>query len=612
VYFLLAVGLFFNILNPKSRFQKLARSVNKELDGAKKVATALFVAIGIVLSPQGAEATPGPEEQLSFLKSFDKTHANHFGTLLVQGADGRIKPVDTIAHDVFNKVYRKAEYKGISPNQAVLGMMSSPTQWQTQPMIKLHHKELKKILAIDPDATHAAFNDFFEQSGDFAYKLARHAEIANRKKPAERNLFDKDVLKVDERLNVCYMVYTGEIFRIIPKIGDPENTWYSPKTSISQFPPQESAEVRALLVGYFDAIAKGLSENDWAEADSAVDRIKAYQQQYGANVMPAAGRVNMEIAFNEFQIFQKLTPVYLLSGFALLVFIFIKLAIPGLGITWAMRIAYAINLLAFTAHTSGLGIRWYISEHAPWSNSYESMIYIAWALSLSGIVFSRRSPISLSLTSILAGITLFVAHLSWMDPQITTLVPVLKSYWLTIHVSVITASYGFLGLCALLGMFTLILLLIRNPKRNDARSQEIDANIKEASKINEMAMILGLSLLIVGNFLGGVWANESWGRYWGWDAKETWTLVSILVYAVIIHFRFVPSLNSQYAFAVASMFAYWAIIMTYFGVNFYLSGMHSYAAGDPVPIPTFVPVIAAVMALLSIVAYFKRANAKPL
>jgi len=199
-----------------------------------------------------------------------------------------------------------------------------------------------------------------------------------------------------------------------------------------------------------------------------------------------------------------------------------------------------------------------------------------------------------------------------MDPQITTLVPVLKSYWLTIHVSVITASYGFLGLCSLLGIFTLLLLILRNPNRQDERSKEVDANIKEAIRINEMAMILGLSLLIVGNFLGGIWANESWGRYWGWDAKETWTLVSILVYATIIHFRFVPKLNSQYAFAVASMFAYWVIIMTYFGVNFYLSGMHSYAAGDPVPIPSFVPAIAAGMAVLAIIGFFRRKNSKSL
>ena len=182
---------------------------------------------------------------------------------------------------------------------------------------------------------------------------------------------------------------------------------------------------------------------------------------------------------------------------------------------------------------------------------------------------------------------LFVAHLSWIDPQITNLQPVLRSYWLTIHVSVITASYGFLGLCSLLGIFTLLLFALQGKSENT----RLSTNILEATRINEMAMILGLCLLTFGNFLGGVWANESWGRYWGWDSKETWALISILVYAAVLHMRFVKCLNSQLTFAVASMFAYWVIVFTYFGVNFYLTGMHSYAAGDAVQVPAFVYVI---------------------
>ena len=275
---------------------------------------------------------------------------------------------------------------------------------------------------------------------------------------------------------------------------------------------------------------------------------------------------------------------------------------PKISIKWLFNVVYGVNILAFLLHTFGIGVRWYVAEHAPWSNAYESMIYIAWALSLSGIVFSRQSPIAMALTSILTGITLFVAHLSWMDPQITTLVPVLQSYWLTIHVSVITASYGFLGLCALLGFFVLVLFIVRG--KND--NSEISRNILEATRINEMSMILGLSLLTMGNFLGGVWANESWGRYWGWDSKETWALVSILIYAAVLHVRFIPKFNNQFAFAVFSMFAYWSIIMTYFGVNFYLSGMHSYAAGDPVPVPDFVWISMLVMAIAAIAAYFRR------
>ena len=275
---------------------------------------------------------------------------------------------------------------------------------------------------------------------------------------------------------------------------------------------------------------------------------------------------------------------------------------PRVGINLIFKIAYWVNILAFIAHTIGMGLRWYIAEHAPWTDGYESLVFIAWCLAFSGTMFARSSAISLALTSILAGVTLFVAHLSWLDPQITNLVPVLKSYWLTIHVSVITASYGFLGLCSLLGLFTLVLFALQGKNEN----KELTRNIIEATRINEMAMILGLSLLVVGNFLGGVWANESWGRYWGWDSKETWALVSILVYAAVVHMRFIPKVNSQYAFAVASMFAYSAIIMTYFGVNFYLVGMHSYAAGDAVPVPNFVWIALVVMVVISLLAYRKR------
>ena len=277
-------------------------------------------------------------------------------------------------------------------------------------------------------------------------------------------------------------------------------------------------------------------------------------------------------------------------------------ALCGKRFTLAQKILFAAFSTSFAAHSLALALRWYVAAHAPWSDSYESMIYIGWSAALAGIIFFRKSLLTLSASCLLASIVMLVAHMSFVNPQITNLVPVLKSYWLSIHVSVITASYGFLGLCSLLGMFTLVLFALQGGKEH----KEISRNILEATRINEMAMILGLSLLTMGNFLGGVWANESWGRYWGWDSKETWALVSILVYAAVLHIRFIPKLNSQYAFAVTSMFAYWSIIMTYFGVNFYLSGMHSYAAGEPIPVPTFVWVGALLMVLIAILAYFRK------
>jgi len=607
-YILLSLGMFLNLLNPKSRFRKISNMIQKDMVKIKSVVVAFLMVFGLLHVNQ----LQANESAFNYLKKYDKNHAEKFGEILVQSADGRIKPIDTISTEVLNKVYRKSTYRGLSANQVILSMMASPGEWQVQPMIHVFHPELKKILGMDKNEKKATFNDFFEKDGKYAYKLQKYAEEANRKKPANRSKLDKDVIKVDERVNIVYYVYTGEIFKMIPKIGDPNNKWYSPKSAISMFPKSESDDVRSLLAGYFDALSIGMEEGQWAEANKAVDKIMSYQEQYASDIMPSPSRISAEKFFNKAGIFQKLTPFYLISGLILLFSIFAKMIKPSISLKWVTKIVFGVTILAFIMHTFGLGLRWYIAQHAPWSDGYESMIYIAWAVALAGLFFSKQSVVSLALTSILAGVTLFVAHLSWMDPQITTLVPVLKSYWLNIHVSVITASYGFLGLCGLLGFFTLILFAIKSKDKKTKKNEEIDRNIVEATRINEMAMILGLSLLTVGNFLGGVWANESWGRYWGWDPKETWALVSILIYAAIVHFRFVKGLNTQFAFAVASTIAFASIIMTYFGVNFYLSGMHSYASGDPVPIPTFVYYTVAIVLAVIGLAYRNRNLSKTL
>jgi cytochrome c-type biogenesis protein CcsB len=607
-YILLSLGMFLNLLNPTRRFRKISSMIQKDMVKIKSVVVAFLMVFGLLHVNQ-LQANEGA---FNYLKKYDKNHAEKFGEILVQSADGRIKPIDTISTEVLNKVYRKSTYRGLSANQVLLSMMASPAEWQAQPMVHVFHPELKKILGMDKNEKKATFNDFFEKDGNYAYKLQKYAEEANRKKPANRNKLDKDVIKVDERVNIVYFVYTGDIFKMVPKIGDPNNKWYSPKSAISMFPKSESDDVRSLLAGYFDALSIGMEEGQWEEANKAVDRIMSYQEQYASDIMPSPSRISAEKFFNKAGIFQKLTPFYLISGLILLFSIFAKMIKPSISLKWVTKIVFGVTILAFIMHTFGLGLRWYIAQHAPWSDGYESMIYIAWAVALAGLFFSKQSVVSLALTSILAGVTLFVAHLSWMDPQITTLVPVLKSYWLNIHVSVITASYGFLGLCGLLGFFTLILFAIKSKDKKTKKNEEIDRNIVEATRINEMAMILGLSLLTVGNFLGGVWANESWGRYWGWDPKETWALVSILIYAAIVHFRFVKGLNTQFAFAVASTVAFASIIMTYFGVNFYLSGMHSYASGDPVPIPTFVYYTVAIVLAVIGLAYRNRNLSKTL
>ncbi|EAI1790772.1 cytochrome C biogenesis protein [Campylobacter jejuni] len=598
-YFLLCLGMFMNFLNPHSRFRTLARLINK--DTLKHTSVIIF----ILLLSFGSEKTFA-QDLNSTLPVVNTNHAKALATLIVQkSADGRMVPFDTLSREILEKIHQSDSYKGQNSNAVMLSMLVDVNKWQMEPFILMPQNQavrdaIANILEI-PSAKYISYKDFFDENN--RYKLQKYVENANRKNPNARGVFDKEIIKLDERANVVNLVFSGELFKFIPVQNNLNNVWLAPFSAVTTLKGDEGHIVWALIQNYFSAVENAFKDGNWTRADEGLKFIKEYQEKIGYKVMPSKTKVEMEIFSNKAEIFVKLAPVYLIAGFLLLILVFFKMVIPNLKISFIFKVVYVLNVLAFVIHTLGLGLRAYLSGHAPWSNGYESMVYIAWALSLSGIFFSRKSPIVLSLTSILSGVVLMVAHLSEMNPQITNLVPVLNSYWLSIHVSVITASYGFLGLCALLGIFTLFLMCFL--KKDGKYNLNILRNITEATRINEMAMIFGLCLLTVGNFLGAIWANESWGRYWSWDSKETWALVSILVYAAILHLRMIPKYCNQFVFALWSMFAYWVIIMTYFGVNYFLTGLHSYAAGEAAQIPNYVYWGFALMVVL---ALFARRN----
>ncbi|HHY1436327.1 TPA: cytochrome c biogenesis protein CcsA [Campylobacter jejuni] len=599
-YFLLCLGMFMNFLNPHSRFRTLARLINK--DTLKHTSVIIF----ILLLSFGSEKTFA-QDLNSTLPVVNANHAKALATLIVQkSADGRMVPFDTLSREILEKIHQSDSYKGQNSNAVMLSMLIDVDKWQMEPFILMPQNQavrdaIANILEI-PSAKYISYKDFFDENN--RYKLQKYVENANRKNPNARGVFDKEIIKLDERANVVNLVFSGELFKFIPVQNNPNNVWLAPFSAVTTLKGDEGHIVLALIQNYFSAVENAFKDGNWTRADEGLKFIKEYQEKIGYKVMPSKTKVEMEIFSNKAEIFVKLAPVYLIAGFLLLILVFSKMVVPNLKISFIFKVVYVLNVLAFVIHTVGLGLRAYLSGHAPWSNGYESMVYIAWALSLSGIFFSRKSPIALSLTSILSGVVLMVAHLSEMNPQITNLVPVLNSYWLSIHVSVITASYGFLGLCALLGIFTLLLMCFL--KKDGKYNLNILRNITEATRINEMAMIFGLCLLTVGNFLGAIWANESWGRYWSWDSKETWALVSILVYAAILHLRMIPKYCNQFVFALWSMFAYWVIIMTYFGVNYFLTGLHSYAAGEAAQIPNYVYWGFALMVVLALFARRKR------
>jgi len=598
-YIMLTIGIFGSMLTYSSRFQILMRRARDLQKLAKKHLPTIVLLFFTSMLSTPIHADNAKKYNLPIIQ---EAHAKKFGELMVQDNGGRIEPIDTLAREVLRKIMRKESYLGLNADQIFLSMIVRPDSWQQVPLIKISLPGVNKIIGIDPKTKYAKFSDFFDFSKEDNYKLGKLVEEITRKRPAERSKLDKEILRVDERVNVMYMTFTGSLLRIFPNPKDKTGRWYAPLDAINHFDEKNGKFVQAILASYFSNIDTSLKSNDWSKADKALEVIKEYQQFYGAAIIPSKGRIEAELFMNDLKPFQRLIPVYLGLGFILLLLSIYHVIKPKFNLQLPVRVAMGLLIFGFFVQTAGLGLRWYISGHAPWSNGYESMLYISWATLLAGFIFSKKSPITLAATGILSGLILFVAHLNWLDPEITNLVPVLKSYWLMIHVAVITASYGFLGLGALLAFITLWLYIIKEKKNR----VNIEYSIRELTHINEMSLIFGLALLTVGNFLGGVWANESWGRYWGWDPKETWALVTILVYAAVVHLRFVKSMRGIFAFNVASLLAFSSVVMTYFGVNYYLSGMHSYAKGDPVPIPTFVYYVVVIVAITIVLAYRKR------
>ena len=363
----------------------------------------------------------------------------------------------------------------------------------------------------------------------------------------------------------------------------------------------DSVFVKQILPVYIQTLHESKLANDYTEATKILDGVKNFQKKFGAEVYPSDDKIKFEIAYNKYDVFKKLFKYYMYAGLLLFVFVIIQIFSPNKIVNLVLKFTIGLVILFFTMHTAGLIARWFVSGHAPWSNAYESMIYVGWATMLFGLLFGRKSILTIAATAFLTSMILMIAHWNWMDPEIANLVPVLNSYWLMIHVAIIVASYGPFALAMILGLIALMLMIATNKKNK----KKLNRTIKELTYINEMSITVGLVMLTIGNFLGGMWANESWGRYWGWDPKETWALISIMIYAFVLHMRLVPGLRGRFTYNLLSVYAFASIMMTYFGVNFYLSGLHSYASGDKIVTPSFVYYSIITVAVIGIFAYRK-------
>ena len=608
-YFLLTLGLIMNFFDKKSRFWKLTKFVSsRNLASIAIACIFLFSTNSLFANEEAANSSNINElaqtnqilEYLNKFKNESTYTAENFAKLVTQSSGGRMKPLSSLNMEIIQKLSGKATLFEMNADQLVLGMITRPDIWSDLKVIKIKTPKLKKFLGIDENEKYIAFSEVFK---DGKYLLSGEAEAALQVKPMDRGTYEKDIIQLDERLNIIYSVFNGTLFNIYPKVQDgsekDNNKWYNPLDAMQNFKNQNQVAVESMTRGFINSIV----DNNWEEANKFLSMITIYEQKAGSSVIPSESKINNEIIFNKLDIFFKVTMAYMLLGIIMLIVAFYVVFNPKVQPKKTTSIFFVILALLFSIHTFGMGFRWIISGHAPWSDTYESLLYISWSAVFAGVIFFRKSLLALSAAVIVAAIFMFTAHLTGIDPQITNLVPVLKSYWLTIHVSILTASYGFFGLGAILGFMTLIMFIFRKNRPH------IDETIKTVVAITEIALIIGLAAVTIGNFLGGVWANESWGRYWGWDPKETWAYVSIVVYAIVVHLRFVKPLSTPFVFATAALLSFSSILMTYFGVNFYLSGMHSYATGDPVPIPVWVYYVLTIV-IVTIALAFRNRNLK--
>jgi cytochrome c-type biogenesis protein CcsB len=592
-YLFMLLGMVLTLFNKNSRFRTLVQ-LSGEVQKKRKSAKTLLLLFLLGVSA-GAQASDDYVSQ--------KDHLSQLEELLIQdGVQGRIEPLNTYSSDLLRKIAKETSYGKTSATAVFLGMCTDSEHWKNEPIIKVSDPKLGKELgAVNGYVT---FNQMFDFDNDGQYRLSELVEKTYQKAPATRNKYDKEVINVDERVNICYEVFTGNLLNLFPEPGGKDKRWRTASKvgvvdastsgcpmhsmtgdSTTQTTPiiQKSGpnETAYLLDAYFRAVLEAQKSGNWKHAVDCLSGIKDYQFKNGGELLPSMSKIRLEILYNNLNLFGKLAILYALLGFLLLVLHLVNIFRFEGSLDRFLKKCTYLYILVFAVYSLGLGIRWYVSGHAPWSNGYETIVFVGWATGLSGLAFVRRSPITLAVTSLLSAIALFVAGMSWMNPEITNLVPVLKSYWLVLHVAVITSSYGFFAMAALMGLLNLFLMMSRS-KKNVTRLNE---SVREFSYIIEMALYIGLVMLSVGTFLGAVWANESWGRYWGWDPKETWALVSILVYAIVLHLRKVPALNNQLVLSTMALLSFSTVLMTFFGVNYYLSGMHSYAQGTPPPVP---------------------------
>ncbi|WP_248722602.1 cytochrome c biogenesis protein [Seonamhaeicola sp. ML3] len=625
-YFMLYFGLMAILLVKGTRFSDLRKQLKKVKEKKSKLLTILLLGMSLTGFSQQhshsdghnheahatapAKLTKAQIDSILTANITPKDHAEKFAHLVIQDLDGRMKPVSTYASEMLRKLSKHDTYEDFDAHQVFLSMQESPKLWYNVPVIYLAKKKadtIRNIINTSVDDKYVTLADFFTDRGN--YKLQPYLEDAFSTNTP--NGYQKEIQEAHKRVNLLFNTIEGTSLKLFPVPNDSKNTWISSYDyRMGQYEIQDSlygSFIKNGFTAYLVKLNEAKRNGDFSDAEKLLAAFKKTQHKYGSEVMLTDEKIHAEVLYNKYDIFKKLFSWYMYAGSLMFILLIVQIfKDKSMVLSKVISVFKWIIVGLFLLHLGGLIMRWYVSGHAPWSDAYESMIYVAWSTMLFGLITGiskkqkkaslddivpaaasvaspifgilnrRGSDLTVAAAAFVTSMLLMIAHWQWMDPSIGNLQPVLNSYWLMIHVAVIVASYGPFTLGMVLGVVSLFLMAVTTSKNRT----KMDLNIKELTIINEMALTVGLVMLTIGNFLGGMWANESWGRYWGWDPKETWALISIMIYAFVIHMRLIPGLRGRWLFNLCSVIAISFIIFTYFGVNFYLSGLHSYQSGQ--------------------------------
>lgn len=549
-YTLLLLSTVFFFFSPQSRFRQLLKSplLHRSL-------TVILLLFAFSLNSNFLKAnSPSP-------KVLPREVAEHFGDLYIL-YNNRICPLQTFARDFTIKLYGSSSYKGLTPEEVLTGWLFYYDSWKNEPIIRIKSNEARKLLEIE--GNYARLKDYISTINE--YKLEK---MMNHIRSGEQVTDKRGIEEADEKFNIINLVCTGAMMKIFPcrNIAGKTLEWYSQSDQLPQDMDNDKWVFIRKSMSYVNEMIVMKKYND---ACLLLEKIKKYQQKECDGLLPADNKFKAEKIYNKFDYSKSVAMACICIGLICFIYYCHCMASQKRTSRKAIIILNILLWIVFTYLSAAICLRGYVSNHLPLSNGFETMQFMAWCTLLLTFLLQRKFAMLLPFGFLLCGLTLMVSMLGESNPQITQLMPVLQSPLLSIHVVVIMIAYSLLAFIMLNGVTAVIL---------HQSQKECKEQIERLQIISQIILYPAIFLLAIGIFIGAVWANVSWGRYWGWDPKEVWALITMLVYALALHPRSLPWFHRTMFFHVFCITAFITVLITYFGVNFLLGGMHSYANG---------------------------------